>query len=125
MQNGVEERCYKEIKVLEIASRSRFNLIIGAEAMENLELLKAGCCSAGSLPQFGELQHLKKLKEVQVIGSLDEEQKRNLENQFAEHPNKPALTLNPSVHSSTAGNGERCSFPYTPTPPSSSLAIQP
>ncbi|CAL4988696.1 unnamed protein product [Urochloa decumbens] len=122
MQNGVEVRCYKEIKLLEIASRSRLNLIIGAEAMENLELLKAASCSAGSLPQFGALKHLKKLKKVHVIGSHDEEQKRNLENRFAEHSNKPALTLNPSAQTSTAGNDERCSFPFTPT--SFSLATQ-
>ncbi|CAN6381032.1 unnamed protein product [Urochloa humidicola] len=120
MHNGVEERCYKEIKVLEIASRSRLNLIIGAEAMENLELLKAGCCGAGSLPQFGVLKHLKKLKEVHVIGSHDEEQERNLVKQFVEHPNKPKLTLNPSSQASTSGI-EKCSFPFTPTS-SSSLA---
>ena len=92
------------------------NLTIGAEAMENLELLKAGCCNTGQLPQFGALKHLKKLKEVQVIGYHDEEQKRNLENQFADHPSKPALTLgevNPSSQASTAGNYERCSFPFT------------
>ena len=59
MKAGVEERCYRKIKVLEIASRSMLNLTIGAEAMENLELLKVGCCNTGPLPKFGALKHLK------------------------------------------------------------------
>ena len=127
MKAGVEERCYRKIKVLEIASRSMLNLTIGAEAMENLELLKVGCCNTGPLPKFGALKHLKKLKEIQVIGYHDEEQKRNLENQFADHPNKPTLTLRevrPLSQASTAGNYERCSFPFIPTS-SSSPAIRP
>lgn len=121
MTNGVEDRCYKKIQVLEIASRSMLHLSIGKEAMENLEVLKAGCYSTRSLPQFGSLNHLKKLKEVQVIGSLNEEQKRDLKNHFEGHPSKPALTtreVNPSAQASIAGKDETCSFPFTPTSPS-------
>ncbi|CAO2152374.1 unnamed protein product [Urochloa humidicola] len=115
MKDGVEERSFEEIKVLEIASSSMLNLIIGVVAMENLELLKAASCSTESLPQFGELEHLKKLKEVHVIGSYDEEWKRNLECQFADHPNKPSLTFNPLAQALAPGNGKRCSFPFAPT----------
>lgn len=121
MINRVEDRCYKKIQVLEIASRSMLHLSIGKEAMENLEVLKAGCYSARSLPQFGSLNHLKKLKEVQVIGSLNDEQKRDLKNHFEGHPSKPALTtreVNPSAQASIAGKDETCSFPFTPTSPS-------
>lgn len=118
MTDGVEDRCYKKIQVLEIASRSMLHLSIGKEAMENLEVLKASCCSTESLPQFGSLNHLKKLKEVQVIGYLNDEQKRDLKNYFEGHPSKPALTtreVNLSAQASIAGKDETCSFPFTPT----------
>ncbi|CAN6381030.1 unnamed protein product [Urochloa humidicola] len=117
VMEGVEDHSYKRIKVLEIASRSSLQLTFGSapRAMQNLELLYAGCCTNGSPLQLDGLEHLFKLKEVRVIGSNDETLKTNLEQQFANRTSKPALKLEnilPRTESTAGPNDQHYSFPF-------------
>ncbi|ONM10569.1 uncharacterized protein [Zea mays] len=90
--NGVEERSYQKLKVLEIACRSSLSVTFGSEAMKNLDLLKLDCCS-GQLRRLFGLLHLSELKEVWLKGSYEETLKHDLEVQLAAHPNNPVLKL--------------------------------
>ncbi|OEL18090.1 putative disease resistance protein [Dichanthelium oligosanthes] len=92
--NGIQQRCYLKVKILEIACSSNLNVSFGSEAMQNLELLMARCCS-GSTLKFAEIKNLSKLKlkEVRLMGSYDDKLKEDLENQLNAHPRKPALNL--------------------------------
>jgi hypothetical protein len=91
--NGVEQRSYLNLRILEIACNSDLNVSFGSLAMENLELLIAKCC--GSAVKFAELKSLSKakLKEVRYLGSLDNTIKVNMQNQLNQHPKTPALKL--------------------------------
>jgi hypothetical protein len=92
--NGVEQRSYLNVRILEIACNSESNVSFGSLAMENLELLIAKCC--GSAVKFcAELKSLSKgkLKEVRYLGSLDNTVKVDMENQLNQHPKTPALKL--------------------------------
>jgi hypothetical protein len=91
--NGVEQRSYLNVRILEIACNSDLNVSFGSLAMENLELLIAKCC--GSAVKFAELKSLSKgkLKEVRYLGSLDNTIKVNMQNQLNQHPKTPALKL--------------------------------
>ncbi|CAD6257430.1 unnamed protein product [Miscanthus lutarioriparius] len=113
---GEEDHSYKNIKILEIASASNLHLTFGSRTMKNLELLTAGCCNNGSQLQFDGLNHLSKLKDVRVIGSKNENLRKNLEDQFAGHGSKPALKLEevvPSTEASTGRNNEHyMAFPF-------------
>lgn len=92
--NGIQQRCYLNLKILEITCSSKLNISFGSEAMQNLELLRARCCS-GSTLKFMEIKNLskQKLKEVQLIGSHDTALKDDMEKQLKEHPRKPPLKL--------------------------------
>ncbi|CAL4994130.1 unnamed protein product [Urochloa decumbens] len=92
--NGIQQRCYLKVKVLEITCSSKLNVSFGSEAMQNLELLTARCCS-GSTLKFIELKNLSKLKlkEVRLIDSHDYALKNDMEKQLNEHPRKPSLKL--------------------------------
>jgi hypothetical protein len=92
--DGIEERCYLNVKILEIACNSELNVSFGSLAMQNLELLTAQCCT-GSAVKFADLKNLSKgkLKEVRYLGSLDNTLKVDMENQLKQHPKTPALKL--------------------------------
>ncbi|XP_066335341.1 disease resistance protein PIK6-NP-like [Miscanthus floridulus] len=92
--NGIQKRCYKNLKILEITCSSNLNISFGSEAMQNLELLTARCCS-GSTLTFMEIKNLskQKLKEVRLIGSHDTALKVGIEKQLEEHPRNPPLKL--------------------------------
>jgi Leucine-rich repeat (LRR) protein len=92
--NGIQQRCYLNLKILEITCSSKLNISFGSEAMQNLELLTARCCS-GSTLKFMEIKNLskQKLKEVRLIGSHDTALKDDIEKQLEEHPRKPPLKL--------------------------------
>lgn len=125
LMDGVEDRCYEMIKVLEIASRSTLHINFGSVAMQNLELLRAGCCSNGAVLRFDGLKHLSKLKEARVIGSNDEILRKQLEDQFVEHTSKPSLKLEEVVLPALADrNDQQYLFPFYCTT-RSSQATQP
>ena len=92
--NGIQQRCYLKLKILEITCSSKLNVSFGSEAMQNLELLTARCCS-GSTLKFIEVKNLSKLKlkEVWLFGSHDNTLKDDLERQLNEHPRKPPLKM--------------------------------
>ena len=92
--NGIQQRCYLNLKILEITCSSKLNVSFGSEAMQNLELLTARCCS-GSTLKFIEVKNLSKLKlkEVWLFGSHDNTLKDDLERQLNEHPRKPPLKM--------------------------------
>ncbi|RLM69546.1 hypothetical protein C2845_PM17G06670 [Panicum miliaceum] len=81
--NGIHQRCYFNVKILEIACSSKLNVSFGSEAMQNLELLTARCCSGLTL-KFAEIKNLSKLKlkEVRLLGSYDDKLKEDLDNQL-------------------------------------------
>jgi len=83
--NGIQQRCYLKLKILEITCSSKLNVSFGSEAMQNLELLTARCCS-GSTLKFIEVKNLSKLKlkEVRLFGSHDNTLKDDLERQLTE-----------------------------------------
>jgi len=92
--NGIQQRCYLNLKILEITCSSKLNISFGSEAMQNLELLTARCCSVSTL-NFMEIKNLskQKLKEVMLIGSHDTALKDDMEKQLKEHPREPPLKL--------------------------------
>jgi hypothetical protein len=92
--NGIQQRCYLNLKILEITCSSKLNVSFGSEAMQNLELLTARCCS-GSTLKFTEIKNLskQKLNEVRLIGSHDTALKDDIEKQLEEHPRNPPLKL--------------------------------
>ena len=92
--NGIQQRCYLKLKILEITCSSKLNVSFGSEAMQNLELLTARCCS-GSTLKFIEVKNLSKLKlkEVWLFGSHDNTLKDDMERQLNEHPRKPPLKM--------------------------------
>ncbi|CAD6257371.1 unnamed protein product [Miscanthus lutarioriparius] len=92
--NGIQQRCYLNFKILEITCSSKLNICFGSEAMQNLELLTARCCS-GSTLKFMEIKNLskQKLKEVRLISSHDTALKDDIEKQLEEHPRNPPLKL--------------------------------
>ncbi|CAL4994135.1 unnamed protein product [Urochloa decumbens] len=92
MMNGVPNRCYKKVKILDISCSSNLTVTFGSEAMENLELLTVRC-SNGSTWQFPELQSLSKLKKVRLIGSNNNELQRQLRIQLNNHPMKPDVEV--------------------------------
>lgn len=99
--SGAEDRSYKKVKILEIAcTTGSLEVTFGSEAMQHLELLKAGCC-IGSCLKFTDVKHLSKLKEVYIIGSHDDTLKMHLQEKLNEHPLHPRLE-----------NDQSYSFPF-------------
>ncbi|CAL4981567.1 unnamed protein product [Urochloa decumbens] len=92
--NGIQQRCYLKVKILEIICSSKLNVSFGSEAMQNLELMTARCCS-GSTLKFIELKNLSKLKlkEVWLIGPHDKALKDDMDKQLKEHPREPSLKV--------------------------------
>jgi len=90
--DGLEQRSYQKLKVLEVACMSSLHVTFGSETMKNLDLLKFDCC-IGSSHQLSGLVHLSELKEVWLKGSYEETLKHDVQDQLADHPGKPVLKL--------------------------------
>ncbi|CAM0874884.1 unnamed protein product [Alopecurus aequalis] len=90
--NGLEERSYQKVKVLEISSSSNVRVTFGAETMAKLELLKAYCGNESSL-RFSGLNNPTELKVVLLKGCCGNELKEDVQRQLLEHLKKPVLKL--------------------------------
>ncbi|PUZ44337.1 hypothetical protein GQ55_8G079000 [Panicum hallii var. hallii] len=94
MLNGAQLRCFETVKVLEISCYSSMDVTFGSRALQNLELLKASCCSgSGSVMKFSGLEHLSELKEVQIKGSHDGALQNDVEGQLSRHKKNPVLKM--------------------------------
>ncbi|TVU02200.1 hypothetical protein EJB05_52296, partial [Eragrostis curvula] len=107
---GHEVRCYNTVKVLEIFCSSNLNITFGSHALQNLELLKARCCSRSPVPlHFSGLDKLTELREVQIECSQVDTMKRELEKvldtrhdeaRIGNAPKRPVLNVHGLVASS-------------------------
>ncbi|KAL6868110.1 hypothetical protein ACP4OV_014955 [Aristida adscensionis] len=89
---GQQLRCYETVKILEISCDTNLDVSFGSQSLQNLELLKAHCCSGSrSKLQFSGLEELSELKEIQIKGSDDGTLKQDLERQLAMHGKNPVL----------------------------------
>jgi hypothetical protein len=70
------------------------DVTFGPQALQNLELLKASCCSgSGSVMNFSGLVDLSELKEVQIKGSHDGALRNVVEGQLSMHKKNPVLSM--------------------------------
>jgi hypothetical protein len=92
--HGAQLRCFETVKVLEISCYSSMDVTFGPQALQNLELLKASCCSgSGSVMNFSGLVDLSELKEVQIKGSHDGALRNVVEGQLSMHKKNPVLSM--------------------------------
>ncbi|KAF8699429.1 hypothetical protein HU200_034700 [Digitaria exilis] len=93
MLNGEQLRCFETVKVLDISCCSSLDVTFGSQALQNLELLKASCCSEPGSVKFSGLEKLSELKEVHIKGSHDGTLKKDVEGQLSRHQKKPVLKI--------------------------------
>ncbi|CAO2149683.1 unnamed protein product [Urochloa humidicola] len=86
---------FSQLKVLKIACRHSLHVTFDTSVMERLELLKADCRYGPSEIRLYGLVHLSSLKQVWVKGRCEEILRNDLQDQLADHPNKPLLKFEP------------------------------
>uniref|UniRef100_K3ZM77 Uncharacterized protein n=1 Tax=Setaria italica TaxID=4555 RepID=K3ZM77_SETIT len=96
---------FSKLEVLEIVCKSKLRVRFDIDAMEKLEQLKIHCLQ-GSEMQFSGLEHLFSLKQVWLMGSIDDALKVALEQQLVKHLKKPAPKLEVEPRSSQESSEE-------------------
>ncbi|CAM0947436.1 unnamed protein product [Alopecurus aequalis] len=91
--SGLELSTFTKVKILEIACNSSSHVTFGSETMKQLVVLKLDLSGGPPSCRISGLNHLPELKEVLLKGDIDEKVKTDLQEQLANHPNKPVVRL--------------------------------